>query len=148
YIIGGKADSTERDRLVTRIKEQGLQNHVFLTGFVDYKELSDHFLMADCFVLPSKKEGFGIVFIESAACGCKVLAGNKDGSPDALLDGKLGTLIDPDDRREVLSALTAILENPNTKEDSMKIQTKCLEHFSYQAYKENVKSLLLQRKRI
>ncbi|RYE56264.1 MAG: glycosyltransferase family 1 protein, partial [Sphingobacteriales bacterium] len=102
YIISGKADSKERDRLVRLIKKKGLRDHVFLTGFVDYSELPDHFLLADCFVLPSKKEGFGIVFIESAACGCNVIAGNKDGSTDALLDGELGTLINPDDKEEVL----------------------------------------------
>lgn len=144
YIISGKADWKERDRIVKLIKKLNLQNHVFLTGFVDYKELPDHFLLADCFVLPSKKEGFGIVFIESAACGCNVLAGNKDGSSDALLGGQLGTLVNPDDKNEVYSALFEILKKPKSTVEAKKIQSKCLEYFSFGKYKENVVKLLAE----
>ena len=142
YIISGKADWKERDRLVKLIKKWNLQDHVFLTGFVDYKELPKHFLLADCFVLPSKKEGFGIVFIESAACGCNVIAGNKDGSSDAVLGGELGMLVNPDDNVEVYEALLSVLRKPKTVADAKRIQKKCLEHFSFEKYKENVAGLL------
>lgn len=142
YIISGKADSKERDRLVRQIHRLNLENHVFLSGFVSYEELSSHFLLADCFVLPSKKEGFGIVFIESAACGCNVIAGNKDGSPDAVLNGELGSLVDPDNSEEIYYAINEILNRESTQKDAKKIQEKCLEHFSFQKYKENVNALL------
>ena len=145
YIISGKADWKERDRLVKMIKKLNLQEHVFLTGFVDYSELPEHFLLADCFVLPSKKEGFGIVFIESAACGCRVIAGNKDGSSDAVLGGKLGTLVNPDDQTEVYEALLKILHTPRSQADALNIQKKCLEHFSFEKYKENVSNLLFSK---
>ena len=59
--------------------------------------------------MPSKGEGFGIVFLEALSCGKPVLAGNKDGSVDALLNGKLGTLVDPDDPAEIAEALIRIL---------------------------------------
>ena len=45
--------------------------------------------------MPSMKEGFGIVFIEAMCIGLPVIAGNKDGSVDALCNGKLGILVDP-----------------------------------------------------
>ncbi len=142
YIISGKADSQERDRLVLLVKKLNLENHVFLSGFVNYEELSDHFLLADCFILPSKKEGFGIVFIESAACGCRIIAGNKDGSPDAVLNGKLGSLVDPDNSEDIYNAIKEILNNQPSTEEAKKIQKTCLEHFSFQKYKENVQTLL------
>src|SRR5262245_65791769 len=59
--------------------------------------------------MPSKGEGFGIVFLEALACGKPVLAGNKDGSVDALLGGELGALIDPDEIAQIAEALAAIL---------------------------------------
>lgn len=146
YIISGKADWKERDRLVKLIKKQNLQEHVFLTGFVDYNELPEHFLLADCFVLPSKKEGFGIVFIESAACGCRVIAGNKDGSSDAVLGGKLGTLVNPDDQKEVYEALLKILHTPRSQAEAQRIQKMCLQNFSFEKYKEKVSHLLSSTK--
>ncbi|MEE1883907.1 glycosyltransferase family 4 protein [Pedobacter flavus] len=142
YIISGKADSDERDRLVKLIKKLKLEDHVFLTGFIENAELSDHFLLANCFVLPSKKEGFGIVFIESAACGCKIIAGNKDGSKDAILNGKLGLLVDPDNKNEIFKGIKTILENNQTKNEAEFIQKICLEHFSFETYKANVSALL------
>jgi glycosyltransferase involved in cell wall biosynthesis len=45
---------------------------------------------------PVLNKVLGIVFIEAMYYGLPVIAGNKDGSPEALLNGRLGTLIDPD----------------------------------------------------
>ena len=78
------------------VEEKNLTNNFILTGYIEDKELTDHYLLADVFVMPSTQEGFGIVFLEALVCGLPVIAGNKDGSVDALLNGKLGKLIDPD----------------------------------------------------
>lgn len=142
YILSGKAESDERDRLVNQIKKLKLENHVFLSGFVDDEELTDHFLLSDGFILPSKKEGFGIVFIESAACGCRVIAGDMDGSRDAVLNGKLGTLVNPDNREEILNAISNMLSTRKSIAEAKSIQKICLEHFSFKRYKENVDRLL------
>ncbi len=71
------------------------------------------------FAMPSTGEGFGIVFLEAAASGLPVIAGNRDGSVDALADGALGTLIDPDDRQQLAAAIIAALESrsPSNNED-------------------------------
>jgi len=59
--------------------------------------------------MPSKGEGFGIVFLEALSCGKPVIAGNKDGSVDAVLNGKLGVLVDPDDVAEIGEAIIRVL---------------------------------------
>ena len=59
--------------------------------------------------MPSRNEGFGIVFLEALACGRIVLAGNRDGSVDAVLDGELGVLVDPDDTKGIATSLIALL---------------------------------------
>jgi phosphatidyl-myo-inositol dimannoside synthase len=51
------------------------------------------------------------VLIEAAACGVSVVGSRTDGSREALLDGRLGRLIDPKNPGELLQAVTAVLNN-------------------------------------
>ena len=62
--------------------------------------------------MPSTGEGFGIVYLEAAATGLPVIAGNRDGSVDALADGEIGLLVDPDRLEDNASALIATLSQP------------------------------------
>lgn len=142
YLIAGKADPGEKKRLSNMVKELNLENHVTILGFVPEEELSEHFLLADVFVMPSRKEGFGIVFIEAAACGCKTIAGNQDGSVDALLNGNLGTLVSPIDKDAIFEAITQNLTSPRTQSSSLSIQTLCVDNFSYKAYYDKIKQLI------
>jgi glycosyltransferase involved in cell wall biosynthesis len=140
YFIGGKADDEEKDRLKSLIDAEGVLQQVKLLGFIDEQELPDHFLLADCFVLPSKKEGFGIVLIEAAATGCQVIGGNKDGSVDALLNGGLGQTIDPDSLNDILTTIERAIAN--TLHERSKQQQITLEHFSFESYTKKVHELL------
>ena len=93
--------------------------------------------------MPSKKEGFGIVFIEAMASGLRVIAGNKDGSVDALSNGKLGKLVDPDDLNQVENVLSELLDSPSNKEEKLALQKNVFEVFNYQNYRENLKNMIL-----
>jgi glycosyltransferase involved in cell wall biosynthesis len=98
---------------VTRIREEvqslDLTAHVTFCGFVPDEELVDHYNLCDLYVMPSIKEGFGIVFLEALACGKPVVAGNRDGSVDAVLGGDVGFLVDPTDGRQIAKAIGAVL---------------------------------------
>lgn len=140
YIIVGKSDQQELVRVKKIINEAGLDDKVILTGFVKEEELIDHYLLSDVFVLPSKGEGFGIVLIEALSCGCKVIAGNKDGSVDAIKNGELGTLVDPDNLNQLKLAITNSLNyisfNP------IAIQESAKEYFSFQGFKNRLLYLM------
>jgi glycosyltransferase involved in cell wall biosynthesis len=141
YLLCGRANDKELTRIKKIIAEYQLEEIVHLSGFVPEKELTDHYLLADVFIMPSKKEGFGIVFIEALVCGLKVIAGNRDGSTEALMYGELGALIDPDSVRDIVAALAKSLgENSHQK---MTLQEKTLEYFGFPVYKERLKQLLL-----
>lgn len=139
YLLAGKADAEEYSRVKRLIQQLDLNDHVTLCGFIKDEELSDHFKLASVFVMPSTQEGFGIVFIEAAACGTKVIGGNIDGSVDALLNGKLGTLVHPQDISEIG---LAIEHNLLTKFSPLAIQELCLTHFVYPNYLSKVSRLL------
>lgn len=119
YILVGKFDTVEERRLKNLVMQNNLDNNFILTGFIKEEELVDHYLLADVFVMPSKKEGFGIVFIEAAACGLPVIAGNKDGSSDALLDGRLGRCVDPDSITEISIAIGDMLKEAKSNNQNL-----------------------------
>jgi glycosyltransferase involved in cell wall biosynthesis len=95
YLLVGKGD--DQERIADEVLKGGLEDSVTLTGFVSDEELPDHYNLCDLFALPSKLEGFGIVFLEAMVSGKPALGGNQDGSIDALGSGSLGALINPDD---------------------------------------------------
>jgi phosphatidyl-myo-inositol dimannoside synthase len=143
YILAGKADEIEKAKILNLIKDLKLEQHVTLTGYLEDEEINNHFLLADAFVMPSVGEGFGISFIEAAACGCLSVAGNVDGSKDALMDGKLGTLIDPSDQLALEKAINETLETPKTYVNKEALQAKCLTKFRFENYKMNILTLLI-----
>lgn len=140
YILGGKADLNEEQRIKNLIGKNHLQQRVILTGFVPDEEIEDHYLLADVFVMPSKGEGFGISFIEAAACGCRSITGNMDGSTDAILNGALGQSVNPDDK---VALKTAILDEVSLSYNKLELQEKCFAAFGYEIYKERISGELV-----
>lgn len=108
YILVGDGDDLDYAKKL--VKNLRLEDHFIAAGRVADFELVDYYNLCDLFVMPSKIEGFGIVFLEALACGKPVIAGSKDGARDPLLDGKLGVLVDPDDAGEISRAIIRMLK--------------------------------------
>lgn len=142
YILGGKYDEDEYVRLNTLITELRLTDKVILPGYIDDAELADHYLLSDTFIMLSKKEGFGIVFIEAAACGCSVIAGNTDGSVDAMLNGQLGQLVNPDSDTEVVEALEKSYNTTLSHTQKLTLQNTVVENFSFAKYKSRFSAFM------
>lgn len=132
YMLIGKYDEKEKQRLDNLIESLHITGNVIFTGFLHDSEMAAHFSMADIFVMPSEKEGFGIVFIEAMYYGLPVIAGNKDGSVDALLNGEIGLLVNPDDKKQLQEALFKMLSNPGMYRATNEILEA---NFGYKSYK-------------
>ena len=65
---------------------------------------------SDCFVLPSKLETFGVVYIEAMACGVPVNA-TRCGGPESFVDDWNGALIAINDHEALVNSLKYMLEN-------------------------------------
>ncbi|MFY7841059.1 MAG: glycosyltransferase family 4 protein [Lacibacter sp.] len=143
YILAGKADEQEHKRMQQLIEELHLQDVVLMPGFIADEEITDHYLLADVFAMPSKGEGFGIVFIEAMACGLQVIAGNKDGSTEALQFGKLGQLVDPDSPDEITAALEHAFMHPAAPSE---IQQNMLHYFSFARFGERLRDVLTHKR--
>jgi phosphatidylinositol alpha-1,6-mannosyltransferase len=103
YLIAGHG--ADRTRLEALAQNLGVANNVVFAGRVAPDELPQLYRLADLFVMPSAQEGFGIVFLEAAASGLRAIGGNADGSIDALADGAIGTVIDPNDSEALVRAV-------------------------------------------
>ncbi len=145
YMIVGKGN--DRARVEQLIKTLGLQDFVTLAGFVPDENLTDYYNLCDVFAMPSKLEGFGIVFLEAMACGKPVLGSNQDGSLDALDYGRLGALVDPDNLEEIAQHLIQILQG--TYPNSLLYQPQALREAVDNTYGpkafEKTLAMLLQR---
>lgn len=139
YLLVGKYDDTEKQRLDELIAANGLQGRVIFTGMVPDEELPAHFCLSDIFVMPSEKEGFGIVFIEAMFYGKPVIAGNADGSVDALCNGELGLLVNPSSPDELIDAFRQILPEPEKYKPNKELLNN---RFSYTIYKKQLGQLL------
>lgn len=112
YIIGGKGKDRPRiEQIISRLK---LEPWVIFAGFIPDAELADYYNLSDVLAMPSKREGFGIVFIEALACGRPVIGGTLDGAVDALDGGRLGALVDPDNIDEIAQTIIQILAKDYT----------------------------------
>ena len=108
YVMAG--DGSDQSRLVEKAHRMGLEDAVVFTGRVPAHEKSDHFRLADAYVMPSRGEGFGFVVLEALACGIPVIASAMDGTREAVRDGQLGRLVHPDDREALHNACEAALK--------------------------------------
>jgi glycosyltransferase involved in cell wall biosynthesis len=139
YLIVGKYDEAEKQRLDKMITAHQLEGQVIFAGFVPDEALADHFNLADIYIMPSEKEGFGIVFIEAMYYNKPVIAGNRDGSVDALLNGQLGLLVNPVSEEEITSAIKKMILD---KEQYLPDQKLLMQNFSYPVYKNKWKEIL------
>lgn len=133
YILGGKGDMEETERIKKMIREFNLEENVLFLGYIPIDELADFYKLADIFVMPSKNEGFGIVFIEAAFNGNLVIGGNGDGSKEALMDGKIGKLVDPDDFQGLYELILMALKIETI--DKGLIQNMVYEKYNFEFYK-------------
>lgn len=120
YLVCGQGPDLERLKAITR--HYRMQDHVIFAGAIESERLADYYRLADCLLLLSREdweapnvEGFGLVFLEAAACGVPAIGGRSGGIPDAVVDGVTGWLVDPTDDAEIARALRACALEPEER---------------------------------
>lgn len=109
--IGG--DGTLRHELESTIKGYGLQNQVTLLGCLTKTEIREQFYASNAFVLASRVETFGVVFIEAMSAGLPIIA-TRSGGPEDFYDPITGYLIDKDNALSLSEAMQMMIKNINT----------------------------------
>ena len=107
YAVAGGGD--DRACLEQRARDLAGDAAVRFLGFVPEEDLLGLYHLADLYVMPSTQEGFGVVILEAAACGLRVVGGVGGGSADAVPDGRVGVLVDPSDQAALVTAIAGQL---------------------------------------
>jgi glycosyltransferase involved in cell wall biosynthesis len=146
YILVGEGE--DRARIETLIRELNVCDAVVLAGGVPQKELADYYNLCDVFAMPSKGEGFGIVYLEALVCGKPVLAGNSDGSSEPLQNGQLGTLVNVDDVAQIATGIIGILRERGARsreqeeKNGEQLREETLRKFGFDHFRDQVRQLL------
>jgi phosphatidylinositol alpha-1,6-mannosyltransferase len=142
FHIIGKSEDIEKNRIQNLINKNNLQTQIKLIGFVNEDELASYYQAADLFVMPSKGEGFGLVFIDAMANGLRVVGGNADGSTDSISKFSESYLVNPDDVEEISNTISNALNTNFTENDKHLLSQKCKEMFSAEKFESQIAKLL------
>ena len=134
YVIAGEGD--DRLRLEAKSRKLGIADEVIFTGFVREEEKADYYRLSDLFAMPGRGEGFGIVYLEAIACGTPALGSKLDGSKEALMDGKLGILVNPDSRTELIEGILRGLASPKGQAPEK------LNYFNFEIFSDRLRQIL------
>ncbi len=96
-------DGPDRDRLATMVSRRGLGEAVVMTGSVAWDDVPAHLDAGDVFAMPCRTrllglevEAFGIVYLEAAACGLRLVGGRSGGAAEAVAAARAAHLPRPD----------------------------------------------------
>ena len=112
YTVVG--EGKERPALEAQARQLGLSDQVHFTGPLPRDALRDLLYQADLFVLtssvlPTSHEGFGLVYLEAAACGVPSLAARQAGAAEAIDEGHSGLFVERPGIGEISAALRRFL---------------------------------------
>ncbi len=109
-------DGPDRERLASRIRDAGAVERVELLGVRPRTELWSLYKGAMFFAMPSRMpEGLGLVFLESMACGRPVIGTRSGGTPEIIIDGDNGFLVEADNLEGLAIAMRAMLGDENRR---------------------------------
>ena len=127
YTIIG--DGSFKPQLEMLVKNLGLEDKVKLLGRQSTDNVIAAMRLADLFILPSSTlpdshEGFGIVYLEAAACGTPSLATRQAGAVEAISDGESGFFVEEPTVENIKNALQQFLQG------DMNFNSQTCRHFA------------------
>jgi glycosyltransferase involved in cell wall biosynthesis len=110
-LLGGHPGELEGRHPLDEVRDAGVPD-VFLAGWRPQDTLPGALNAADLLVLPSVREQFGQVLVETMACGLPVVAVDAHGPATIVEPGQTGWLVPPDDLEALAAALAAAVNDP------------------------------------
>lgn len=113
-VLVGRAGQ-DSDKLVTKIKELGLQEHVIFLGYLEERELRAVYRLATLFVFPSLQEGFGLPLLEAMVSQTPIAASFAPALPEILQNAAL--FFDPNEPEDMAEKIICLLSDEELRGD-------------------------------
>ena len=124
--IGG--DGSQRSWLEALTVENGVKDQIIFLGALSRDDVAKWMNKCDCFVLPSRYETFGVVYIEALASGRPVIGALNGGAED-IINNLNGYLVPIDDIDILAEKMIEVYDNIESY-DEEEIRIDCLKRFS------------------
>ncbi len=126
----------------TRRKESDSGVNLLDLGYVSEEEKKGAFDACDLFVMPSRYDSFGIVYLEAWNCSKPVIGARVGAIPEVIEDGKDGLLVEFGDVEHLSSAIMHLLTDPALRRQmGERGREKVLERFNWQANIEKIEKV-------
>ena len=112
-VIAGQGD--DLTRLRAKSVTLGLAHDVLFLGFISDATLEAVRERVALFALPSRGEGFGLVYLDAMRAGLACIGGGGDASADVIVDGETGTLVNPEAREALAASIITLLRSPEMR---------------------------------
>jgi glycosyltransferase involved in cell wall biosynthesis len=129
-IIG---DGPEKEKLEKMTRKIGLENNVQFLGFIeDHDDVISYMKSSKIFVLPSIREGFGVVVLEANACGLPVITINhkRNAAADLIEDEKNGLLVDLSENL-ISEKIIKLLKDDKLREEMSGYSAKSIKKYNW-----------------
>lgn len=146
-VLVGKGDDVERLWMLAKSQSEVVQQAVFMTGFVSDEQLEQLYRSCYVFAMPSRGEGFGLVYLEAMAYGKPCIGSRIDSARCIIRHDETGLLVDhPTHSREVAEHLMTILRQPELARSMGTAGYKLLnEYYLFPHFQERFIRMLRQR---
>jgi len=135
-------DGDDRERLERKAASLGLDDCVTFLGRLDQDMLVQEYARCTAFVMPSRDEGFGFVFVEAMRAS-RACVGSRGAATEIIEDGETGLLVEPGDRAQLLQAVVKILRDRHATETmGARGRTRFLQQFTEERFRHRFTALL------
>jgi len=112
-IVAGKGDDLERLRM--KAGQLGILKHILFLGFVPDEDLEALRKRVALFAMPSRAEGFGLVYLEAMRAGLPCIGGTDDAGAEVIINGETGLCVNPADRPALVDAIVKLFTTPTLR---------------------------------
>ncbi len=123
--------------------EIGVRRHVHFLSGLSYAQLAACYAACEMFALPSRGEGFGLVYLEAMACGKPVIGGAHGGVPEVIQDGVTGYLVQHGESAQLATCIETLLLNPDlVREMGARGRERAVRDFRFSVFAKSFKKIL------
>lgn len=127
-------------------EQNGVNRHVHFLSGLSSEQLMACYGACEIFALPSRGEGFGLVYLEAMACGKPVIGGSHGGVPEVIEDGVTGYLVPHGDAAQLATSIETLLSDPAMAQKmGGRGRQRVEREFRFQVFAKSLKKILREQ---